>query len=374
MGKDKKNILHICLSPSEGGLELYAVRLTDSFEKDGYESYCLCRPGSFVERKLKENNLKSITMTGKDYFSFKNIRHLKKLIKEHNFEVIFVHRLKDLWLTYWIKIKFPNVKVIGFTQMFVDYPKKGFFHKLVYGKIDQMITLTNIQKEHLLGMLPIPAEKYVVIPNGVDSEKFLPQDRKDPERLKTRKALGVEKENDILVGLIGRFDRQKGQLEFIEAIKNLKDKHPNVKYVLVGADTYGEEPLQKKILNEILVSNLNSHVQVRGFSNEVQKIMKALDVFIMPSYKETFGIVLVEAMACEKICISTNSGGPVEILDNGTYGLLIEPQSSKAIEDGITEIVRNLKKYEEKAKQARNRVQQKYRLKDIFTKIKELTY
>lgn len=374
MSKIKKNILHVCLSPSEGGLELYSVRLTDFFEKDGFNSYCLCRPNSFIEKKIKENNLKSFTLTGKDYFSLKNIKAARKIVSENNIEVIFVHRLKDLWLTYWIKRKFPNIKVIGFTQMFVDYPKKGFFYKMIYGKLDKLITLTNIQKEHLLNMLPVPPEKYVVIPNGVDSEKFLPQDKKDPERIKIRKTLGAEKENDILVGLIGRFDRQKGQLEFLEAIKNLKEKLPNVKYVLVGADTYGEEPLQKKILNEILIGNLNTHVQVRGFSNEVQKIMKALDVFIMPSYKETFGIVLVEAMACEKICISTNSGGPVEILDNGTYGLLIEPQSSKAIEDGITEVVRNMTKFENKAKQARNRVQQKYRLKDVFNQIKDLTY
>jgi hypothetical protein len=70
----KKNILHICLSPSEGGLELYSVRLTDFFDKDGYESYCLCRPHTFIEKKLKENQLKTLTLKGKDYFSFKNIR------------------------------------------------------------------------------------------------------------------------------------------------------------------------------------------------------------------------------------------------------------------------------------------------------------
>jgi glycosyltransferase involved in cell wall biosynthesis len=372
MSKDKKNILNICLSRSQGGLELYSVRLTDFFDKEGYESYGLCKPGTFIEQKLKEGNLKSLTLTGKDYFSLKNVRQLKKYIKEYNFEVIFVHRLKDLWLTYWIKRKFPNIKVIGFTQMFVDYPKKGFFHKLVYGKIDHMITLTNLQKEHLLNMLPVPPEKYLVIPNGVDSEKFLPQEKNDPERLKTRKTLGIEKDNEILVGLIGRFDHQKGQLEFIDAIRNLKSKLPNVKYVLVGEDTYGEAPLQKRILNDILSYDLNSHVQVRGFSNEVQKIMKALDIFIMPSYKETFGIVLVEAMACEKICISTKAGGPIEILDSGTYGLLIEPKSSTAIEEGITEVVKNIHKYEEKAKAARKRVQQKYRLKDVFNQIKDL--
>jgi D-inositol-3-phosphate glycosyltransferase len=374
MGKEKKNILHISLSPSEGGRELYVVRLSDFFEKDGFESYCLTKPNSFIEKKLKENNLKNISFTPKEKFSIRGVKLVRKIVKEHNIEVIFVHRLNDLWLAHWAKRKFPQIKIIAVPQFFLDQPVKGFFEKRLYGKLDQIITLTNIHKEHLTTMLPVPTEKYVVIPNGVDNEKFFPQDKKDPERLKVRKSLGVDKESDLLVGLIGKFDKQKGQLEFIEAIKNLKGRHPNVKYVIVGADTHGEEPLQKKMLNEILVSDLNSHVQMRGYSNDVQKIIKALDIFIMPSYKETFGLTLVEAMACEKICISTNSGGPAEILDKGTYGLLIEPKSSKAIEDGISEVVKNLKKYEEKAKQAKNRVQQKYRLKDIFTRIKELTY
>jgi glycosyltransferase involved in cell wall biosynthesis len=362
------------LSPSEGGLELNAIRLDQSFEKEGFSSFFLCRPNSFIEKKLKELNLKYFTISGKDYFSLKNIRQVRKLVRENNIEVIFVHRLKDLWLTYWVKRKFHNIKVIGLTQMFVDYAKKGFFHKLIYKQLDQMITLTNIQKDHLLEMLPVPAEKYVVIPNGVDSDKFVPQDKNDPERQNVRKSLGVDKNNELLVGLIGRFDRQKGQLEMIEAVKNLKARLPHVKYVLVGADTHGEEPLQKKILQEILLNGLESHVQVRGYTDNVSAIMKALDIFIMPSYKETFGIVLVEAMACEKVCISTNAGGPVEILEKGEFGLLIEPQSAKAIEDGIQEVVKNLAQFEQRAKAARQRVQERYRLKDVFTRIKELTY
>ncbi len=370
---DTKNILSLCLSPSEGGLELYSVTVADFFKKEGYTAFVGCRPRKFIEKKAKEANLKVITFSGRDYYSRKNNKQLKKFIKDNNIDVIFINRLKDLWLTYFLKKKFPHVRVIGFTQMFVDYPKKGMFHRMIYGSLDHLITLTNIQKEHLLQMLPVPPEKYVVIPNGVDTSKFQPEPQDSDLRRKTRTSLGVEGGNEILVGLIGRFDRQKGQMEFIEAVKNLKDKHSNVKYVLVGADTYGEEPLQKKILSEIISNNLNSVIQVRGFSNEVQNIMKALDVFIMPSYKETFGIVLIEAMACEKICIATNTGGPVEILDNGKYGLLIEPKSAAAIEEGITEVVNNLSNYREKAKLARKRVEERYQLKDVFQKIKELT-
>lgn len=370
----KKKLLHVCLSQSEGGLELYAVRLASFFKSEGYESFFACKPDTFIHKKVKDAGLNHFTVTGKDYFSFKLIGQLNRIVRENKIDVIVVQRLKDLWITYWVKKRNPNLKVIGFNQMFVDYPKKDFWHKLIYKQIDKMVALTQIQKTALLETLPVPAEKYMVIPNGVDTSKFNPISNDDPKREEIRKKLGIQKSNELLVGLIGRFDRQKGQLELIEAIKTLKNLTPQVKYVLVGADTYGEEPIQKKILEEILANDLHTHVQVRGFTDNVSDIMNALDIFIMPSYKETFGIVLVEAMACEKICISTRAGGPIEILNEGECGLLIEPKSSKAIEEAIVEVTRNLSKYRLKAQNARKRALQKYQAKDAMQRIKELTH
>ncbi len=371
--KIKKNILHLCLSLSEGGLEKYAVKLSEAFSKDGFQSYLLCRPGSFIEKKVKAMGLKYFTTNGRDYYSRRNIRQIRKIIEEQNIDIVFVHRLKDLWLSYWVKKKFPHVKIIGVAQTFEESQQKGFLYRKVYRQVDQMVTLTDLQKEYLLKMLPLPLERYVVIPEGVDIEKFSPQKEHELERIQVRKSLNVN-EGDILVGLVGRFNKQKGQVELIEAVKTLKEKLPKVKYVFVGADTFSEETIQKMILKEIVLNGLEDVVQVRGYTDNVSALMKALDIFIMPSYKEDFGTALIEAMACEKICISTNAGGPVEILGQGDYGLLIEPKSSQAIEAGIQEVIQNINEYEKKAKLARKRVQQKYRLQDVFEKIKELTY
>lgn len=368
----KKKLLHVCLSPSEGGLELYAVRLASYFKNEGYESLFVCRPDTFIQKKVTEAGLKSFSVQGKDYFSWHLISEISNIVRENKIDTIIVQRLKDLWITYWVKKKNPNLKIIGFNQMFVDYPKKDLWHKIIYKQIDTMVALTHIQKDALLETLPVPKEKFTVIPNGVDSEIFKPCTTDNPLREEIRAKLGIKKSNELLVGLIGRFDKQKGQIEFIDAIKNLKKSHPHIKYVLVGADTYGEEPIQRKILGEILEHDLHTHTQVRGFTNNVKDIMCALDIFIMPSYKETFGIVLIEAMSCEKICISTRSGGPIEILNEGECGLLIEPKSSKAIEDGIIEVNRNLNTYKLKAQNARKRVLQRYQVKDALNKIQEL--
>lgn len=371
---NKKNVLHLCLSKSEGGLELNCLRVAKYFQNDGFKTFIGVVPNTFLYKKSKEANLNTLELSGKDYFSFSIISKLKKTVRENNIEVIFVHHLRDLWHLIWIKQSFPNIKIFGLTQMYVDLPKKDFLHRYVYSKMDSLVTLTEVQKNALMQTLPIPAEKYTIIPNGVDSDLFQPTDKNDSKRIAIRKKLGADSKSDILIGMIGRFDRQKGQLEFIDAILKIKDQFPKAKYVFIGDDTKGEESIKKIILDRILSEKLENKVQVRGFTDQVADYLNALDIFVMPSYKETFGIILIEAMSMEKICIATNAGGPLEILDKGEYGLLVEPKSADSLAAGIIDVLRNMTKYENKAKRARQRVLNKYRLKDVITKLKELTY
>lgn len=87
MGKEKKNILHISLSPSAEGRELYVVRLSEFFEKDGFESYCLTKPNSFIEKKLKEIILKISASTPKKLFLSKALDSFERSLKNTIFKL-----------------------------------------------------------------------------------------------------------------------------------------------------------------------------------------------------------------------------------------------------------------------------------------------
>jgi glycosyltransferase involved in cell wall biosynthesis len=77
--------------------------------------------------------------------------------------------------------------------------------------------------------------------------------------------------------------------------------------------------------------------------DDVSDYMANLDIFVMPSYKETFGIVLIEAMSSKTCVVSTNAGGVPEILDFGKSGKLVEPKSVSSLANGLRDLILNPK-------------------------------
>ena len=84
---------------------------------------------------------------------------------------------------------------------------------------------------------------------------------------------------------------------------------------------------------------MNEYVKFLPFTDDVPRLMAALHIFILPSFAETFGIVVIEAMAMEKPVIATNVGGPPEIIVDGKTGLLLEPRNVEAISSAIERIL-----------------------------------
>ena len=84
---------------------------------------------------------------------------------------------------------------------------------------------------------------------------------------------------------------------------------------------------------------VDQYVKFLPFTDAVPTLMAALDIFILPSFGETYGLVVIEAMAMEKSVIATNAGGLPEIIADGKTGLLIEPRNVEAIANAIERIL-----------------------------------
>lgn len=321
------SIANISFSGAWGGLEMSSVKFTRLFHEAGHKSFEICLPDSPIAKALDENGLNKRTVKARNYFSPSTTLAIRKWLKEEKVEAVFLHSLKDIWLVTPALIGMPKVKLFGFARMFFkDVNKKDFGHTLMYSRLNKMIGLSHIQKEYLARCLPIPLEKFTVIPNGVDIDRFQPRARRDDIRAEW----GVQPENKLF-GLIGRLDRQKGSLEFVEAAAELLKTHPEARFVLVGGNTLGEGEFDKLVLQRLNDLNLQGKVILTDFRKDIPAVMNALDVFVMPSYEENFGNVLLESLASGVATIGTNSGGTPEILDRGRTGYLCEPKDSGSL-------------------------------------------
>jgi teichuronic acid biosynthesis glycosyltransferase TuaC len=163
------------------------------------------------------------------------------------------------------------------------------------------------------------------VPNGFSSI-FKPMDKYE-----CRKKLGLHTNTKIIFSL-GLLIERKGFQYLIEAMKFVEDERFEV-LCFIG----GSGPLKSKLQKKIDNLNLTDKVKLIGFipDEALPLWMNACDIFVLPSLSESFGVVLIEAMACGKPVISTYNGGSEEIVISEDYGLLVESRSSKQLSEKI---------------------------------------
>lgn len=172
----------------------------------------------------------------------------------------------------------------------------------------------------------------VVFP-GINIDEFFPS---PAEGRRARQSLCIAP-NEFVVGVFGRLQSWKGQHVVIRAIAELLRRGRPVRLLIAGSALYGIEPEYECELRQ-LVSQLNadSSVLFLGTRPDVRALMNACDVIVHSSLKpEPFGLVVAEAMATEKPVIASGEGGPIEMIDSGRSGFLIEAGNSTLLASAL---------------------------------------
>ena len=208
-------------------------------------------------------------------------------------------------------------------------------------------------------------DRKLIIPNGFDVEKFVPDPR---ARAAVREEIGVSPETP-LVGMVARFDPQKDHENFFRAAAILRAELSKVQFLLCGTEVSPENPAIRKWIEE---GELNDRCHLLGYRPDMPRIMAALDlVTTSSSYGEAFPMVVGEAMACGVPCVVTDIGDSSLIV--GDAGLSVPPRDPSALARAWADILRQ----DETARRrlgetARNRVSELYSLRTIADRYESL--
>ena len=174
----------------------------------------------------------------------------------------------------------------------------------------------------------IPENKIHLIHNGIEIDRFKPTETKE-----IKAEFGL-RPDEYIIGTAARLTRSKGVFELIEALSMLSKKRKNIRLIIAG-----DGPERDSL--ELFAKDLGvlERVIFAGLRNDIEKIYSAMDVFILPSINEPFGLAILEAMAVGKPVIATNAGGIPEIIRDEETGLLVEPRSPKAIAEAIDRLI-----------------------------------
>jgi glycosyltransferase involved in cell wall biosynthesis len=172
------------------------------------------------------------------------------------------------------------------------------------------------------------ANKFTVIPNGYDLARFTPD---DAARARLRAEWGVVG-NEIMLGMVARWDPQKDHENLLKALANLMAAGVNFRCILVGTGMHESNTALAGLLHSLV---LQDRVILAGPRDDIPAVMNALDLHVLSSAGEAFPNALAEAMACGTPCVTTDVGDAALIV--GETGWVVPPQNSERLAQGIFE-------------------------------------
>jgi glycosyltransferase involved in cell wall biosynthesis len=153
-----------------------------------------------------------------------------------------------------------------------------------------------------------------------------------------KRSLGWE--GNPTVGIVGRLQPWKGQEIFLRAAARIVEARADIRFMVVGGAILGWEGSYPDDLRRLAADlGIADRVHFAGHQADVHPWYDALDVVVHASFEEPFGLVLVEAMALGKPLVATNLGGPLEIVEDGTSGLLVPPGDPERLAEAVERIL-----------------------------------
>jgi len=355
-----KNILELCLAHGLGGLEMFVAHCHKEFSKKG-----VCRVVVAPNTKL-DNYLSDIDhfqIQRSKFFPLGPALKLAKYIDNNKIDIIHFHWTKDSITAVLAKLLSKRKpKLVQSRHMRMTRFKDDFYHRWLYKNIDMIHAVTKdvaMQLERFIPKEILPKIEMIYL--GVTPPDLK---RQRVEQLREEYAL----EESFVVGIVGRIEEEKGQYKVIEAIAKLQELP--IKALIVGS-AMSDEYLQKLKL-KVKELAIEDRVIFTGFTQDVNEHMALSDTVVLATENETFGLVVIEAMANKKVVIATAKGGPLEIIEHGVDGLLFDG-SVEDLSEKIKFLYNNREEKMRIEQNALNKVEKKFdevtQLEKLYTKL-----
>lgn len=341
------NILELCLSPGLGGLELYVFRAALALARNHNVIAVLNTTGKLTDYFREHAGVETqyLDKSSKILPLF-NARKLAATIDSSNIDAIHMHWGNDLALAALAKRLSHRKPALVYTrQMKITRYKTDLYHRFLYDQMDLMLTITKQLESEAKTFIPGDDKRITTLYYGVDA----PVQPLGDEEIKRRRAQLGFKDDDFIVGLLGRLEHGKGQHLLIEALAMARDDGLTPKALIVGHEM---KPGYRSELHRLAGTlQVDESIVFLDFVTEPQQLMQICDCIALTSKEETFGLVLPEAMRCGIAVIGSNNGGVPEIITHERTGLLFESWNSHSL---YRQIHRLYTDPEEKKRLARN--------------------
>lgn len=346
-----------------GGGESHLISLLENMDRTLYNPVVLSfSKGPMVDR-LETLGIKCYVVKTTSAFDLTIGKKVYDILKKEAVDVVHAHGTRA-YTNVILQARSLGIPVIYTVHGWSFHDDQNLFNKNVRISIERLLvknarrTILVSDSNQLTGKKHFKRSNFDVIPNGVDLQRFKGGVIVNDIRNELSIPSAV-----FLVGFIARVTKQKNPLGMIEGFYLAHKQCPDIRLLMIG-----EGDLKEQAVLKVKELNIESSVYFDDFRQDVPEILKAIDVFCLPSLWEGLPIALIEAMAVGKAVIATNVDGSREIIQHAKNGLLIRPDNPKELSDAIVDLYTQKSLKTQIEREARSTIIEKYDITSMVRK------
>ena len=331
--KGKKiKVLEVIRQGQIGGGESHVLDLIQCLDKTQVCPIAMAFTGGHMINSLREQGIQCYVIETQKAFDKKVQSKIRQVVEEENIDIIHAHGSRAASNMIWTahKLHIPLIYTVhGWSfhqdQSWFVQKLRAWSEKLICHCATQVICVSESNRLTGVKAFGLNTDKCSVIENGINLKRF----NANASYPDLRPELGFTNE-DFIAAEICRITLQKAPLDFVKAIEIAHSKDPNIKGLLVG-----EGDMKDEVYQYIADNKMQDYLKTSPFRTDVPAVLKAIDVYTLPSLWEGLSIALLEAMAMKKPIVVTPTDGTKELINNGINGTVIPFNDPQSLADSI---------------------------------------
>lgn len=400
--ESKRKILFVITKSNFGGAQRYVFDLATSLSKKNYTPSVALGGSGLLKNKLVEFGIKTIPLENleRDLGLIKELKataNIYKAINDYGPEIVHLNSSKAGILGA-IACRFYNLKILCLNivkknnlnrkPVLVIFTAHGWAFKEKRGSLikkmieyiswitillcDTTIVVSQDDRERVKKFIFVQS-KIKMIHNGIDIPTFL--EKKDAIKIISEK-MGRDFNNNLIIGTIAELHKNKGIEYAITAVNILKNQNSEKEqltnqfvYLIIGE---GEE--RRNLENKISECKLSNTVILAGEYPGAYKLLKAFDIFLIPSLKEGLPYALLEAGTAKLPIVATNVGGIKEVIEDMKSGIAIKEKRPQEIASALKFLIENENKRKEFGDLIYKKIENEYTLDQMISQTENTYY
>jgi glycosyltransferase involved in cell wall biosynthesis len=355
-------IVHIDTGRDLRGGQEVLLMLARGLQRRGHQQLVVCREGSALEERARQESLRLMTLPRFNPCRCRGLLRLRIYLKAEACELIHAHTAHAQTISF---LASAGLRVRRVASRHVAFsPRHARVHRLKYSLTCDAIIAPSESVRGLLVSLGLSKTPIEVVPGGVETPQELP----GPEvRSRIRAQWGFG-EDEFVVGHAAAFTPEKGQDVALDAAILLAERLPRARLVLAGQGPTRNSPgITEK------VNRAGSRARLPGFVENLAEFFAGLDLYIMPSRSESWGLAALHAMAYGLPVVASSVGGLPEIVEAGATGWLITPGEPAALAEAIAAAASDPARLRRFSANARRRARQ-FSVEQTVARVEALYY